>query len=122
MPDGDKYNVQVPNVLGNYGRGAKLVDNVPSTAATAGVYVGPWVDVSTLKSATVDVNGTSFVGTVNIEGSNLDNPVSASNGNALCTPLTGSGFSALIMPVRYARARISGFTGGSVSVQLHGVS
>jgi hypothetical protein len=122
MPDGDIYTTQQPDRAAHYGTGAKLVDNANYAAATANVYTGPWVDISTLKFAQAEVIGATLTGTVNIEGTNIDNPVAATTGYALCVALTASGLSALALPIRWVRARISGFTAGSVSVQLHGVA
>ena len=123
MPDGDNYNVQVPGVLGNYGRGIKLLDNVQYSQATANVYTGVWCDCSTMKYASVDVEATGLTGTVNIEGTNIDKPVTATTGHALVTAPTGTALVALTtLPVRWIRARVSGFTAGSLTAQLHGVA
>ena len=123
MPDGDKYMAQQPDYRASYGRGYKLLDNVPFTKATGNVYIGPWCDISTLKNATVEADVTGLTGTINIEGTNDDSPISTTAGFGLCTAITSSGgFAVLTMPVRYIRARVTGFTAGSVNVQFHGVA
>ena len=123
MPDGNGYVVQVPGVAGNYARGFKLLDNVQSSQATSSSYVGPWCDISTLKYASVDVEGTGLTGSVNIEGTNIDNPVAATVGHPLVTAPTGSALAALtVLPVRWVRARVTSFSAGSLTVQIHGVS
>ena len=121
MSDGETGIIHERNEVGNYGKRAKLLDAVPSSKATANVYVGPWVDVSTLKSASVEVKGT-FTGTVNIEGVNHDNPQSGDTGFALVTAPTAAALVSLTMPIRYVRARVSGFTAGTVSAFLLGVA
>jgi hypothetical protein len=120
MPDGDHSERQVHGILGNYGQDYKLLDNDPYAAATSNVYTGPACDVSTLKYASAQVDGT-FTGTVNIEGTNDSNTATA-NWYPLCTAPTAAALVALTMPIRYARARVSSFTAGSVSVSLHGVA
>jgi len=120
MPDGEKYVSQEPGKQGNYGKGLKLLDKVPSAKATSNVYTGPACDASTLKYATCQVDGT-FTGTVNVEGSNDDDPLNAT-WFALCTPPTAAGLVALTMPIRWVRARVSGFSAGTVSAKLHGVA
>ena len=123
MPDGDNSNYAERDLVGNYGRQCTLIDNVPSSKATANVYTGPWVSTATIKSATVEVVATGLTGTVNLEGTNVPLPVAATPGNALATPPTGSGFVALSpFPCRWVRARVSGFSAGSVSAYLQGVS
>ena len=115
--------VQRSEPRGAYGKTVKLIDSVPHTKATSNEYVGPWIDISTLKSAAVQVDGTGLTGTVNIEGTNIDSPIAGSAGHALVTAPTATGYSVLTkMPVRWVRARMSGFTAGSVSVTLHGVA
>lgn len=122
MPDGDVYRSWERDLVASFGKGVKLLDNVPSSAATGNIYIGPWVDVSVLKNATVNVLGTGLTGTANIEGTNLENPQSGTTGYALCTALSASGLSALTSPVRYIRARMTGFTAGNVTVMYWGIA
>lgn len=113
----------VPDAVGNYGREAQLLDAMPFAKATAGALDGKWVEVSTLKAATVQVEEiVALTGNVNIEGTNKPNPVDGDTGVALCTAFTAAGIKTLTMPVRFIRARMDTWTAGTVTVRLHGVA
>ena len=125
MPEGDRGNYFEPNMVGNYGEACTLLDHVSYLSANGShVYVGQWVSVPTIKTATVEIQGT-FTGTVNIEGTNDPNPnTNNPAGNALIASApTSAGLSALSpMPVRWVRARMTSFTAGSLSAYFHGVA
>lgn len=121
MADGDQYKDRLRD-QGSFA-GALLIDNVPHTKATENVYTGPWVDISAIREGTVQVEvHSALTGTVNIEGTNVANPDANSPAFAAADTQTAAGAKALnLKPVRWVRARVSGFTAGTLSVHLHGV-
>jgi hypothetical protein len=94
------------------GVGVKLLDGA------AAVVDGPWTDVRTLRPGSIDLFGT-FVGTVVIEGCNQDTqPLSSFAGHQIAS-LTSPSLTAVNMPMRWIRARVTAHTSGSINAFFH---
>ena len=86
---------------------------------------GPWVDIRTLKSFTIQHTGTFGGASVQLKVTNHPDPVNDTNesGFALGAAVTSASMSAVMSgPYRFARVEVTGGTGNAINSILHGVS
>jgi hypothetical protein len=97
------------NFRGEY----QLIDNAGATDS------GVWVDFNQYRTGSIDVTGT-FVATLQLMGSNAQNiPSNVTDGNIIGSNITTAGLTAVTMPVRWIKVKVSAYTSGNVTVMLH---
>jgi hypothetical protein len=118
MANGDVIRVdQQSSTIGPFARAIKLLDNENATVT------GPWVNSGVLKKASVEVFGTFTGVSIQLYGTNQDQPASGYLGQPIGSPITAAGLAAVSeLPFKSIRAAVT-FTAGSgaVSAYFYGV-
>jgi hypothetical protein len=117
MANGDNLGTYAPSgVVGAFGRSYLLLDQ--QSAAVN----GPFVDTSVIKAATVEIFGTASAFSIQLYGTNQDEPASNYLGQPIGNAITTYGMVSIAVPYRYVRAVMaSAPTGGKVSALHYGV-
>lgn len=119
MANGDSLDKRPPRAMSMLKascNGYKMLD------AAGKVEDGPWCDLRLMRNSSIDVTGT-FVGTVQLRFSNAaDKPADSDKGNAYFADIKAPCITPIGFSVRWAKAIVTEFTSGSISVDCHGVT
>ena len=98
-------------------RSDKLLQVLLIDGAT-GTVDGPWVDIGPYcHNVSIEVSGITSA-TVTINGSNANGglPALATAGTAIGSSITADTVASLVGPTRYIRARVTGYSSGTINV------